>query len=102
MSRGMGVSCRAVVGVDEELTIGAGAVVVASASTDVVTAADDFAAADIVATAVVYWITANALVRSASGIVCEYQKPPGLKSESRSGGCDQVVKLTIASLSAVP
>ncbi|CAI7932346.1 unnamed protein product [Closterium sp. NIES-54] len=77
------------VGDDEELAIGAGAVV---ASAD----------ADVDVAAVVCWIVANALVRSAKVMVCDYQKPPELKSESRPGGCDQVVKLTITSLSAVP
>ncbi|CAI7793685.1 unnamed protein product, partial [Closterium sp. NIES-53] len=84
------------VGADEELAIGAGAVVVVSASVDVAAAAVVSAAADVdvvavVSTAVVCWIAANALVCSASDMVCEYQKPLELKSGSRSGGCDQVV-----------
>ncbi|CAI7850968.1 unnamed protein product, partial [Closterium sp. NIES-53] len=83
-------------GADEGPASGAGAVVsvVASASADVAAAF-----ADVVATAIVCCITANDLVRSASGMVDEYQKPPELKSGSRSGGCVQVVKLSIPSLS---
>ncbi|CAI7734903.1 unnamed protein product [Closterium sp. NIES-54] len=85
---------------DEGPAIGADAVVsvVTSASTDVAAPAVVSVSAGVAATSVVCCITANALVRSASGIVCEYQKPSGLKSGSRSGGCVQVVKLTIASL----
>ncbi|CAI7741699.1 unnamed protein product [Closterium sp. NIES-54] len=59
-SRGAGVRVVSVtgVGVDEELAIGAGAVVVASASADVAAAAVVSAAADVVAPAVVYLVPA--------------------------------------------
>ncbi|CAI7728877.1 unnamed protein product [Closterium sp. NIES-54] len=94
------------VNVDEELAIGASAIVVsAAANVDdvvIVSAAADVDPAAAVFVAVVCWIAANALVCSASVMMCEYPKPPGLKSGSRSGGYDQVVKLTIALLSAVP
>ncbi|CAI7865488.1 unnamed protein product, partial [Closterium sp. NIES-53] len=131
MQGGARVSCWAAVGVvsvtgvgaDEELAIGAGAVVV-SASVDVaaaavvsaaadvdavavVSAAADFdaaavvsAAADVDAAAVdstgaVCWITANTLVRSASGMVSENQKPPGLKSGSRSEATLQTLHMDV-------
>ncbi|CAI7759267.1 unnamed protein product [Closterium sp. NIES-53] len=63
-----------------KFVVGAGAVIsastdVASASADVASASADVAsaAADVAATAVVCCITTNALVHSASGMVCEYR-----------------------------
>ncbi|CAI7779731.1 unnamed protein product [Closterium sp. NIES-54] len=103
---GVGVVSVTRVGADEELAIGAGAIVVSAAAdvdaAAVVSAATDVDVVAVVSVVAVYWIDASALVRSSSGMVCEYQKPPGLKSGSRSGGCDQVMKLMIASLSTVP
>ncbi|CAI7819962.1 unnamed protein product [Closterium sp. NIES-54] len=106
-----GVSSRTA-GAVEEPAIGFVVVVAAtdvvSAAVDVVSAAADVvsAAADVVSAAAdvvsACQIVANALVLSASGMVCEYQNPSGLKSGSRSGGCVQEVKLTMASLLAVP
>ncbi|CAI7804120.1 unnamed protein product [Closterium sp. NIES-54] len=74
---------------------------VVSAAADVVSVVADVvsAAADVVSAC---RIVANALVLCASSMVCEYQNHSGMKSGSRSGGCVQEVKLTMASLSAVP
>ncbi|CAI7793436.1 unnamed protein product [Closterium sp. NIES-53] len=79
------------VGAVEELASGAVSVAVVA---DVVSAAVDVVSS--------CRIVANARILSASGMVCEYQNPPGLKSGSRSDGCVQEAKLTMASLSAVP
>ncbi|CAI7729148.1 unnamed protein product [Closterium sp. NIES-53] len=96
--RGVGGVSSMRTGAIEEPVIGAVSV---AAAVDVVSAAVDVVAAAVDGVSSCR-IVANARVLSASGMVCEYQTPSGLKSGSRSGGCVQEVKLTMASLSVVP